>query len=125
MSSSPFAPFANSMLTFSVLSTTSTIDPVTGNHIFSDGDLLVISAKLRENSRAVVQRLPGVHPSAIYLEGNAVSPMQVSDRIKPESRGSAVWGKYAGSFVILFAGQSPYGTEKILGDRISGWFEFQ
>lgn len=133
MPTSPFAPFTNATLLFTLPSTNSTVDPVTGNRIFEDGEVVTVEAKLKSVSNAKVERMPGIDPSAVYLEGHVTkvtSPtltesIILPDAIKPNDVAVATWNEKQGNFVILFTGRSPYHVEQIIGDRLKGWFSFK
>jgi hypothetical protein len=133
MPTSPFAPFTNATLLFTLPSTNSTVDPITGNRVFEDGEVVTVEAKLKSVSNAKVERMPGIDPSAVYLEGHVTkvtSPtltesIILPDGIKPSDVAAATWNEKQGNFVILFTGRSPYHVEKIIGDRLKGWFSFK
>ncbi|PHJ69144.1 hypothetical protein VF14_03135 [Nostoc linckia z18] len=133
MPQSPFVSFGNAVLTFQLPGAAAGTDPVTGNRMFAAGESLVVAAMLKAGSSYNKERLPGVDPQAVYLEGRVISVSSGSGQtglllpntLQHEARASATWDELNGEFVILRRGRSPFKTEQILGDRLQGWFEIK
>ncbi|MFN6472606.1 MAG: hypothetical protein RMY36_023435 [Nostoc sp. SerVER01] len=133
MPQSPFASYANTQLTFQLPGTAQGTDPITGNRMFAAGESLVVAAMLKAGSSYNKERLPGVDPQAVYLEGRVISVssggeqigLLLPNTIQHEARAAATWDDLNGEFVILRRGRSPFKTEQIIGDRLQGWFEIK
>lgn len=133
MPQSPFASFANATLTWTLPGAAAGVDLITGNRMFTAGESLVVAAMLKAASAYNKERLPGVDPQAVYLEGRVVSVslngqpenLLLPNTIQHEARASATWDGLNGEFVILRRGRSPFKTEEIIGDRLQGWFEIK
>lgn len=120
----PFTPFANATLTFTVASGTPTgTNPVTGAPTFTTTEVEV-TASLRE-AKQQKQVIEGVDEGAIYLTGRAVDPTtlpagaNVSQFVPCNLTRDRV---LTGKFYLEPTVPSRFDVEAHLGQKLSGWF---
>lgn len=123
MSDSPLTDFANATLTFKAATGTGTTDPITGNRIVTQAEI-VLTAVLNKTSDRAADRptpAPGLDQSAVYLEGRAIDPLELPRNVGPWAVGT--WAGYRGRFYLLTPAPDSWGASAIVGTKLKGWFQ--
>lgn len=122
---SPFAPYANSLLRFQVASGELLTDIKTGNK--RPGTAIVDVVALLEQKRSPQNKeLPGVDDTAVWVEGFLITPRPLPGAITPESQCFGTWQGREGRFHLEFTARNPYiaalGIDLV--EKIRGYFQF-
>lgn len=127
--SSPFKPYENSTLTFSVASGALETDAL-GN-VKPSTATVVVKALLKQARDPNRVPVPGVDPTAVWCEGYITEVnsdpenLTLPSSITTDSSCSILWQGRTGSFKLAFTADSPYlaALNINLVNRIRGYFQ--
>ena len=124
MTTSPFAPYANAQLRFTV-STGALVADALGNVAPSGVQEIEVVALLQQKRDPNRDRSPGVDAQAIWYEGFLVAPRPLPSSIAPHQQCLAVVDEEGGQFWLERTQRNPFvaSVEIDLVDKVRGYFQ--
>lgn len=121
---SALAALANATVAFSLPTTGTETDALTGN-VKPLTEAVEVSLYLRQGSINDTD-LPGIDAAAVVYEGYAISPQALDARIKPGTRGTLNFSGQGSQTCEVLTSRFPYGTtgligttvQQVIGDRV-------
>lgn len=117
-----FEPFANTTLVFSVSTNTTAVDSETGNVVPTTATE-TYSAYLAQKKLPTYLADDGIDSTAIYLEGQLISPWSEGVRLFPNSTAEATFQGSVGKFELLPQEKLLPSYKPWLGTPIRGIFK--